>query len=326
MITPTDISAAAERIAPHILRTPLMVAEPMSERTGARVAIKAEHAQRTGSFKIRGALNMILDEAAAARDRGIVTASSGNHGIAVATAARIVGVDCTVFLPTGASDAKVAAIERLGARVETVGSADAHRAEVTARARAEAERLLYVPPYNEPRIVAGQGTIGLEILEDCPAVGIDQLDAVVVAVGGGGLVSGIAAWLKSASPATKIIAASPANDAAMLASVEAGAIVEVPAEPSFSDGTAGGIEADSITFDLCRTSVDEWIAVTEPEIAAAVAAMIDDHHQLVEGAAGVALAAADRYGRRHRGRTVVAVSCGANVSAAALARMLNAAA
>ncbi|MEM9132763.1 MAG: pyridoxal-phosphate dependent enzyme [Actinomycetota bacterium] len=322
MLTPDDVAAAAARIETHVRRTPLEVSGPMSERTGAAVAIKAEHTQHTGSFKLRGALNTILSLTGSERAAGVVTASSGNHGIATATAARIADCACTVYLPTGASPAKVAAIARLGATIETVDSTDAFHAEVAARDTARATGRTYVSPYNDPRVMAGQGTVGLELAAQFADIGWDGADAVVVAVGGGGLVSGVATWLAATHPDTVIVGASPANDCAMLHSVAAGDVDAWPAAPTFSDGTAGGLEPGAATLDLCRRLVGEWTTVTETEIATAVTAMIDDHHQLVEGAAGVALAAATAYGIANPGRRVVAITCGANVSSTALAAML----
>lgn len=317
MIESTDIDAAATRIAPHVERTPLMTSAPLSERHGADIAIKCEHLQRTGSFKVRGSANVVhsLDESHATT--GVVTASSGNHGIGVATAAASRGFACTIFLPESASPSKVAAIGRLGAEIITVAGTDTSAAEMAARAHAADLGVTYISPYNDPVIVAGQGTIGKEILEDGPAP-----DAVVVAVGGGGLISGIATWIKAMSPSTTVIGASALNDRAMAASIEAGEIITPHFEPTFSDGTAGGLDDDTITFPICRNLVDQWVDVTEADIASAVRAMIDDHHQLVEGAAGVALAAATQRAASHPGSRIVAVSCGANVSSDALAAML----
>ncbi len=319
-----DIAQAAERVAGHAVRTPLLEAAPLSQRCGSTVRIKAEHRQRTGSFKIRGALNKTFglpDTEAAA---GVITASSGNHGIGVATAAAARDVPCTVYLPSGASPSKVNAIGRLGATIVTVDDTDTAVAEVAARAAATERNVAYISPYNDPLIVAGQGTIGREIEQDWPALDLGNLDAVVVAVGGGGLISGIATWLKHHLPETTIIGASPENDQAMAASVAAGAIIEPPALPTFSDGTAGAVEAASITFDICTALVDMWMPITETAIATAVTNMVDDHHELVEGAAGVALAAAEQYGTEHPGSNIVAVACGANVSSSALAAMLAA--
>lgn len=322
MIDAAAIAEAGERIAPHVTRTPLFRSEPMSERHGADLWIKAEHLQRTGSFKVRGSANFVhaLDAAEAAL--GVVTASSGNHGIGVATAAASRGIDCTIFLPSTASASKVAAIGRLGAEIVTVDSTDTADAEAAARRHAERVGVSFISPYNDPAVIAGQGTIGKEILEDAA----EAPDAIVVSVGGGGLISGIATWVAAQSPATRIIAASALNDRAMAASVAAGFIIDPSAQPTFSDGTAGGLEADTITFPICVEYVDDWIDVDEASIAGAVSSMIDDHHQLVEGSAGLALAAAGAYADRYPGSTVVAVSCGANVSAATLKRMLDVAA
>ena len=146
---------------------------------------------------------------------------------------------------------------------------------------AEERGITYVSPYNDPRIIAGQGTIGKEILEDGAAP-----DAVVVSVGGGGLISGIATWIKASSPSTLVIGASAANDRAMAASIDAGEIITPHFEPTFSDGTAGGLEDDTVTFDICRALVDRWVDISELEIARAVASMVDDHHHLVEGLPG----------------------------------------
>ncbi len=322
-IAPAAITAAAARIEGNANRTPLIHSEPLSERTGATVLIKTEHRQRTGSFKIRGALNKTFSLSEQQAAGGVITASSGNHGIGVATAAASRGVPCSVYLPTGAAAPKVAAIRRLGAEVVTVDGTDTALAEVAAQAAATERGLTYISPYNDPEIIAGQGTIGLEILEDAAALNVGAIDAVVVAVGGGGLISGIASWVTQHSPGTVMIGASPKNDKAMADSIANGSIIELPALPTYSDGTAGAVEAGSITFPICAALVDQWPTVTEAEIATAVRAMIDDHHELVEGAAGVALAAAATYGTEHPGATIAVVTCGANISSSTLQRMLN---
>ncbi|MCP5026625.1 MAG: pyridoxal-phosphate dependent enzyme [Actinomycetia bacterium] len=325
LITSADIANAAERVRPHVVRTPLTVSVPMSERSGATVAIKAEHQQLTGSFKLRGALNKVMTLGAQEKAAGIVTASSGNHGIATATAAAIDGTRCTVYLPSIASPAKVAAIRRAGAEVIMVDNTDTYEAEKQARAAAVQGGATYVSPYNDLGVVAGQGTIGVEITEQGLETGLGPIDAVVVAVGGGGLISGVATWIRTHSPTTRIIGASPTNDQAMAASVAAGEIIAPPAHETFSDGTSGAVEPGSVTFDLCRTLVHDWMLIDEVDIAGGVANMVDDHHQLVEGSAGVALTAAEQYGAQHPGQTVVTITCGANVSSASLRVMLEAA-
>ncbi len=332
-VNPTDVAQAAARIEDLVERTPLVLAEAMSERTNSRVFIKAEHRQTTGSFKLRGACNVAFALDRATANVGVVTASSGNHGIAMATAAKARTIPCTIYLPASAAPPKVAAIRRLGAEIVTVDDVDTAAAERAGRTAALERGQLYVSPYNDPLIVAGQGTIAVELTSQWaepdrsdpePSAGSEPeaVDAVVVAVGGGGLISGIGTWLADQWPATTIIGASPANDAAMAASVAAGAIVDIEASPTFSDGTAGGVEPDAVTFGLCQRLVDRWETATESEIAAAVRAMINDQHELVEGAAGVALAVAERYALEHPGSTVIAVSCGANIGSSTLARML----
>jgi threonine dehydratase len=317
VIDPTTIDEAANRIEPHVLRTPLLTSDPLSERHGADIAIKCEHLQRTGSFKVRGSANVVHSLSPDLAAEGVITASSGNHGIGVATAAASRGFACTIYLPEAAAPSKIAQIRRLGAEIVLVEGTDTSRAEMAARRAAEERGITYVSPYNDPRIIAGQGTIGKEILEDGAAP-----DAVVVSVGGGGLISGIATWIKASSPSTLVIGASAANDRAMAASIDAGEIITPHFEPTFSDGTAGGLEDDTITFDICRALVDRWVDISELEIARAVASMVDDHHHLVEGAAGVALAAATQFADTNPGTRVVAVSCGANVGTASLEAML----
>ena len=184
MIDPTTIDEAANRIKPHVQRTPLLTSAPLSERHGADIAIKCEHLQRTGSFKVRGSANVVHSLSPDLAAEGVITASSGNHGIGVATAAASRGFACTIYLPEAAAPSKIAQIRRLGAEIVLVEGTDTSRAEMAARRAAEERGITYVSPYNDPRIIAGQGTIGKEILEDGAAP-----DAVVVSVGGGGLLS-----------------------------------------------------------------------------------------------------------------------------------------
>lgn len=317
IIDPHSISEAATRIEPHVRRTPLLESAPMSERHDAEIAIKCEHLQLTGSFKVRGSANVVHGLSSEAAERGVVTASSGNHGIGVATAAASRGLNATIYLPEEASPSKVAQIRRLGAAISTVPGSDSSVAETAARQHAESTGQVYISPYNDRQVVAGQGTIAKEILEDGAAP-----DAVVVSVGGGGLISGIGTWLKAHASDTVVVGASALNDRAMAASIAAGRITNPEALPTFSDGTAGGLESGTVTFDICRDVVDTWIDITEDAIAGAVATFIDDHHQLIEGAAGLALAAASTWAQSNPGARIVVVSCGANATSAALGEML----
>ena len=317
-ISPSDISEAAGRIEPHVKRTASERSEPLSERYGAEIFIKAEHQQLTGSFKVRGSSNKVHALDADAASRGVVTASSGNHGIGVATAAASRGIPARIFLPSNVSPAKLAQIERLGGTPVLTDSTDAIVGERAARAMSIDESIPYISPYNDPLVAAGQGTIGKEILEDVAG----PVDAVVVAVGGGGMISGIATWIKEHSPTTQIIGASALNDRAMAASIEAGKVVTPEFLPTFSDGTAGAIEEDSFTFALCQQLVDVWVDISEADIATAVTEMIDDHHELVEGSAGVAIAAATQHAKQNHGARIVAVSCGGNISSATVGKIL----
>jgi threonine dehydratase len=249
------------------------------------------------------------------RRHGVVAASSGNHGVAVAFAGAALGVAVTVYVPEFASPAKVAGMKRLGASVVTFGT-DGLDTELEARRVAEAERRTYISPYNDLPVVAGQGTVGVELRRQ-----LDGIGTVIVAVGGGGLIGGMAAYLKHFDRGIRIVGAQPANSRVMIESVRAGRVVEIPSLPTLSDGTAGGIEVDTVTFPLNRSLVDEWIEVPEDEIARAMRHAIEVEHLLIEGAAGVAVAALSRARRPFSGRVVV-VLCGANVSAARLRDVL----
>lgn len=311
------IDAARDRIAPHVRRTPHAPFPALSERLGADVRLKSEHLQVTGSFKARGALAKLTALDDDVRANGVITASSGNHGLGVANALSALGGHGTVCVPHGASPVKVAGIRRLGADVRTLGD-DSGETEVLAQEAAEAEGLTYVSPYDDLDVISGQGTIGAEIAEQQPDV-----DTVVVAVGGGGLISGVATAIKYRRPGVRVVGVSPINDAAMAASVEAGRIVSPAAKPTLSDGTAGSVTPDAVTFPLCQELVDEWVLVSEDEIRDALRLVIDEQHQLVEGAAAAAVAGAIQLGDTLAGRNVAIVSCGANIASSTLARALS---
>lgn len=305
------------QVRPYIDTTPL-VNLPI-EGPGV-VLMKCEHQQRTGSFKVRGAVAKVLTLTGNQRDRGVVAASSGNHGLGVAYALNRIGGSGLICVPEQASPVKIAAIEALGVTVRRVGL-ETGETEIWARAHADDHGMTYISPYNDPDVIAGQGTIGLELDRQ---LGTDPIDVVVVAVGGGGLISGVAAMIKACRPQTRIVGASPANDPAMFAAVRAGRVVAVDALPTLSDGTAGAVEPGSITVPLCAALVDEWILVDEDQICGALAAVIDRTHQLVEGAAAVAISAAMSIAAGETSRRRIAViACGANISASTLAAALR---
>ena len=305
---PADIALAANRLASHVRQTPLEWSPWLSEVTGANVWLKLENQQLTGSFKLRGAFNKLLNLSDEDRARGCVTASSGNHGAAVAWAMRELGVDGLIFVPEHTSAAKVDAIRRAGAALQFFGT-DGLDTESHAREYAAEHGLCFVSPYNDWDVIAGQGSCGVEIARQLPDV-----DAVFVAVGGGGLVSGVGSFLKSARPGVRIVSAQPEASAVMTESARAGQILELTSERTLSDGTAGGIEADAITFPLCQAVVDRYVTVGEEAIAEAMRDFIDAQHQLIEGAAGVAVAALLKSAADYREQNVVVVVCGGNVS------------
>jgi threonine dehydratase len=313
---PGMIAAAADRITPWIRRTPLDPSPCFSELTGADVHLKLENLQHTGSFKLRGAFNRLLTLTPAERRAGVVAASSGNHGAALAFAMQRLGMRGVVFVPEGTAAPKVDAIRRAGADLRFFGR-DAVESENHARAFAREHGRVYVSPYNDPEVIAGQGTCGVEIGDDLPDV-----DAVFVAVGGGGLISGIAAWLKSRNPGVRIVSCQPKASPVMTRSIEAGQLLDLPSEPTLSDGTAGGIEHGAITFELVRELVDEYLTVSEGEIVQAMRAFIDGHHMLLEGGAGVALAGLCAAGDRWAGRRVAVVICGGNIGRDTLRRVI----
>jgi threonine dehydratase len=321
-MTPAEIAGRAEAVAPrlreHLPITPFVRYDAFSEELGADVLVKCEHQQVTGSFKARGAMAKVLTLTTAERERGVVTASTGNHGLGVGNALAALGGHGIVYLPENAKPGKVAALRRLGLELRAEGN-DAGAQEVKARAYAAEHDLAYVPPYNDPDVVAGQGTIGVEILEQLDGGG---LDAVVVAVGGGGLISGVASVLKNHLPGIRVYGAQPAIDDAMAASVRAGAIVEIDAGETLSDGTAGSVEPGSITFPLCRGLVDDWVLVGEDAIRDALRMVIDTEHQLIEGSAALAFAAARERRTELEGKRVAVISCGGNISSSTLVAAL----
>lgn len=312
-----EVEAAEARIREHIVTTPLEHSPFLSEATGANVYCKLENRQHTGSFKLRGALNKILSLGEEERERGVVAASTGNHGAAVAYALGRLGTSGAVYVPEGSDPSKLDAARKLGAEIRVFGK-DCTDAEREARRYAQEHGLAYVSPYNDARVVGGQGTVGLEL-----AAQLETIDAVFVALGGGGLISGIAGYLKHDHPDVKVIGCSPENSAIMIESIRAGEILDKPSLPTLSDGTAGGVEAGAITFELCRALVDGLVTVTEEEIAAALRDFVRAHDMVIEGAAAVAVASLVKERERYRGHNVVVVICGENIAAATLEEVLG---
>jgi threonine dehydratase len=296
------ILAAHARIQPYVRETPLEWCAALG------CFLKLEHLQHTGSFKFRGASNKIAllspDEAA----RGVVTASNGNHGLGVAAAARTRGIAAEVFVSSHVSPAKARRIAALGACIHPAGD-DPLTAELAARQAANESGRIFISPYNDLDVVAGQGTIAVEMHRQEP-----ELDAVFIAVGGGGLIGGIGAYLNEASPHTEIVGCWPENSPVMHECLRAGSIVDVAESPTLSESTAGGLEPGSVTFDLCRRVIGRSVLVTEEEILAAMRLVLEEEHWVIEGAAGVAVAAFRKEAKHYEGRKVAVVVCGRNLS------------
>ncbi len=301
-----EVRAAEERARPYLLTTPVVPSLGLSAMVGSSVVLKCENLQHTGSFKARGAVSKVLSLSAEELDRGVITASTGNHGAAVSYAGAIVGVTPTVVVPKDANPSKLAAIERLGGHLEIHGS-DSVDSELGARQMARERGMTFISPYNDPAIIGGQGTLGLELLEQ-----VGDLTTVFVAVGGGGLASGVAGIVKAVSPSVRIIGCSPVNSAVMYHSLKAGEILEMPSQPTLSDGTAGGVEPGAITLDILHRLLDDFVTVEEDDIRRAFLELIEVEHLLVEGSAAMAYAAARASARTTEGTTAV-ILCGGNV-------------
>ncbi|MGB2906090.1 MAG: threonine/serine dehydratase [Candidatus Aminicenantaceae bacterium] len=307
---------AESRIRPYIRETPLEHSPFLSHEIRGQVFLKLENLQLTGSFKLRGAMNKILSLSKAQRERSVVTASSGNHGHAFAYLSDRFGFPGIVYLPETTDPGKVETLKAYGVDIRIHGD-DCVRAEAAARAAAADQGFAYVPPYNDLQIIAGQATVGTEL-----SIQAETMDAILVPVGGGGLISGIAGYLKSQNISASIYGCQPANSRVMYESLKAGRILDLESLPTLSDGTAGGIESDSLTFPLCRDHVDGFFLLSEEEIRAALKLVIAKHHILIEGAAALPVAALLKERERFKGQTVVLVLSGATLSLATLKKIL----
>jgi threonine dehydratase len=303
-----EVLTAEKSIRQYIRETPLDYSIALSRESGINLFLKCENLQYTGSFKVRGAFNKLLSLNAAQRAQGVVTASSGNHGAAVAFAMKELDMQGVVFVPENAASIKIENIRNYTNNLQFYGT-DCMHAEIRAHEYAKQHNMVYVSPYNDPTVIAGQGTIGLELFYQ-----LETCDAVFVPIGGGGLIAGIAGYLKAMNPEVKIIGCLPENSPVMAESIKAGHIIEMETLPTLSDATAGGIEPGAITFDICQQLVDEYILVSENEIKNAIIRMIKTQHLLIEGASGVALAAVLKSANKFQGKNVVAVMSGGNIS------------
>jgi threonine dehydratase len=310
------VSAARRRIADYIVVTDCRPSAALSRISGSQVRLKLEHLQLSGSFKLRGVMNKLLTLSEEERSRRLVAASTGNHGAAFAHAVAVLGLDGLLYLPTTTTAVKLEAIVSSGIDFELVGD-DCVVTENHARAVAAAGGHVWVSPYNDPAVIAGQGTLGLELLE------IGDLDTILVPVGGGGLAAGIGCAVKAVEPTIEIIGCEPEASPVMAESIAAGEIVDIPSLPTLSDATAGGIEAGSITFALCREHVDRWERVSEDEIAAALRFVHRHEEMVIEGGAALGVAVLLRRPEYLRGKRAAVVITGSRIDPGVLEGILN---
>jgi threonine dehydratase len=310
-----QVTEAAARIRPVVVETPIEQIEGLVPNIGAELFFKLENLQTTGSFKLRGASNKILSLAPDQAAQGVIAASNGNHGLGVAAAAKRAGITAEVYVSKHVSPSKVRRIEEYGAHIKRIGN-DPLEAELAARAAAAEQGKVFISPYNDLQVMAGQGSIAVELLHQLP-----PLDALFVAVGGGGLIGGIGAYIKCASPQTEIVGCWPENSPVLYESIKAGRILEVAEQRTLSESTAGGLEPGSVTLEICSHVIDTSILVSETEILDAMRRVRSLKGWVIEGAAAVAVAAFMKYAEGYSGKRVAVVICGANVSEKVLAAL-----
>lgn len=311
-----EIEGARQRLQGAIYETPCPYSQTLSELSGARCFVKLENLQMTGSFKERGAANLLLQLDAAARASGVVAASAGNHGLAVAFHAARLGIPAVIVMPEWAPLIKVTSSRRYGAEVILHG-ADYDEAYARAREVEAERRLVFVHPFDDARVIAGQGTLGLELCVQRP-----EMDAVLVPVGGGGLIGGVALAIKSRRPEVRVIGVQAAALPAMKAALEAGARVTLPRASTIADGIAVR-QVGELTLALAQTHVDEVVTVSEEELANAILLLLEIEKTVVEGAGSAPLAALLNRPLGLAGRNVVLVLSGGNIDVTVIARIIE---
>ncbi len=312
-----DIYTAHRRISRFVRETPLEPSPFLSDLCGGEVWLKLENQQITGSFKARGALNMLLQLSAEERSRGIVAASSGNHAQGVGYAAEMLGVGATIVVPSNTPEVKIEAIKRYGVELVVQGREYMDAERLARRMEREGGRP-FVSGYNDFDIIAGQGTVGLEMLEAMP-----DLNVVLVPVGGGGLISGVGCTIKSINRDVEVIGVQSVASPVMCESIRRGHIVDIELEDSVAEGLHGGIEEGSVTFEMCRELVDDFILVREENIVKAIGLLLIGQHQVVEGAGAVGVAAIMEDPERFADRNVGVIISGGNIETELIKKALN---
>ncbi len=297
----------------YIEKTALKHSERLSKETNSNIYLKLENFQKTGSFKVRGALNKILNINS---EKKVVAASSGNHGAAVSYALSKKNMIGIIYVPKNVKKSKVKNIESYGSKVVKFGE-DCLDAENEAIRLSKENNLTFISPYNDYDIISGQGTIGVEILEQN-----SEIDIVFITVGGGGLVSGISSYIKSINPNIKVIGCSPINSSIMINSIKEGKITNTKSKDTLSDGSAGGVEEGSITFNMCKDLIDDYCLVSEEEIALQIKNALNIDKMLIEGSAAVAIASAIKMKSYIENKNVAIIICGGNIGSDTLNKIL----
>lgn len=314
LITPSEIRTSYEKIKGDIYKTPIEYSSKLSEISGANVYLKMEHLQLTGSFKIRGVINKIKSLNKEDFQNIFVAASSGNHAIAFAFASKLYGFEGMIFLSENATDAKIAGLNKYNIKKSFYGK---NNMETEARATEYAKEIggILIHPYNDPEIIKGQGTIGIEIKDQLP-----EVDVVMAPVGGGGIISGICSYFSEED--IEVIGCQPENACEMFQSVKKGEIVPPSELHTISDATAGGIEDDSLTYHICKKHLNGFEIVSETSIKEAVAFVANYHHSLIEPGAALSIAAMLK-SKDYKGKNVVLVLTGKKIDRRLLAKILT---
>jgi len=304
-----EAEEAENRIRPYIRETPLEPSPYLSSITESDVYLKLENLQITKSFKLRGAMNKILALDPSQLEKGVITASSGNHGAAFAYIMDRFGIKGTIYLPGNAAKTKVDALRHHKNTTLKFKGDDCIMSESSARKEAEEKGLEFISPYNDLKIIGGQATVGIELQKQ-----LRNADAVFVPIGGGGLASGIGGYMKARNKRITVLGCQPLNSPVMCESVKAGRIVEMESNPTISDGTAGGIENKAITLDICQEVIDDFVLTAEKEIREAIKLILERHYMLIEGAAALPVAAFLKTKNLYSGKVVVLIISGAKIS------------
>jgi threonine dehydratase len=316
MVNLDQIREAHKKISPYINNTPLLHSSYLSENRN--VYLKLENLQITGSFKLRGAINKLLSLNNEQKKRGVVAVSTGNHGKGVAYASKQLNIKSTIFMSSMVPDHRREAIKSLGARIEIVGT-NSDEADLYAKEYSKKNDIPLIHPFDDPMIIAGQGTIGLEILESLP-----EVDTVIIPTSGGGLIGGIALAIKLQKPDVKIIAASMSRGPSMYKSLKAGKPVDVEEEETLADCLGGSIGLDNkYTFKIAQNTIDDFILIDEDKIAEGIKLNFEKHKLVTEGAAATGVIVVKDNMSEHLGKNIISLICGGNIDSELFGKIVS---